>query len=773
MASPCPRPPRCSRGVPCLLALAVAACGVGGAGAGGSGVAVADLPGAGTGGTAPPTVTPAARGGRPLPGARGAGLAAERARDPTVAASALDDDDGAVAALASLARIGTAPALAAAVPRLDGPAVPAPETIAAFGLFDPDGFVAGDATVAPLLDRAERALWSHHVLADDPATRSATAFALARVGRARTARLVIQALAPAPNDPAFDPARAAVDLRLVEIACRRGIGDAPALVDAAAQALDAGDPSVRRAALAAIARCVPRLGAAAADRAEVLSPRIERARAGADASVAAAAYAALAALGDAPASRAVFEPFDGPEDPSVPGWVVVVRRVEALAAGGAAGRRRLAAALDDLDPATLSFPAAHAVAVALAALRTPVEGDGPAVEAAARLAERLAASPGPPGRARRERMTIACLAATTAAARGRAVEAAACEDDALPPAFARRQAVERWRSAAPGPARTKALLAFAADEDPTVAAFALGGLIDAGEARVRATVLAALRRDDPGVAAAAASVVGRWLHTRPAQDRAIVDALLDVAAPAPGDPRASAPWIEARLSAIDALDALLHAPPAQRRFAEAIVRRLSARTDEPHHAVRLAIRRALARHPDAVEKLAAAWAAAPGARAFEKAGGRIDPPPSMPARPRLRFDTDAGAFEVVLYGDLAPMNVTNLLSLAAGGFFDGLTFHRVVPGFVVQGGDPRGDGYGGPGYVVPCEWSNLAYDRGTVGIALAGKDTGGSQFFVTHVPAPHLEGRYTVVGRVTAGMDVVDRLLPYDRIARVVVLDGP
>jgi cyclophilin family peptidyl-prolyl cis-trans isomerase len=116
------------------------------------------------------------------------------------------------------------------------------------------------------------------------------------------------------------------------------------------------------------------------------------------------------------------------------------------------------------------------------------------------------------------------------------------------------------------------------------------------------------------------------------------------------------------------------------------------------------------------------------------------------------------------------LNQANLSHIARNGGFDGLRFHRVVSGFVVQGGDPRGDGYGGPGWIVPCEWSNLRYERGTVGIALAGKDTGGSQLFITHTPQQHLDGRYTIVGHVTEGLEVLDRLLPHDRIDRVEVL---
>ena len=107
-----------------------------------------------------------------------------------------------------------------------------------------------------------------------------------------------------------------------------------------------------------------------------------------------------------------------------------------------------------------------------------------------------------------------------------------------------------------------------------------------------------------------------------------------------------------------------------------------------------------------------------------------------------------------------------LARLAARSYYDGLTFHRVVPDFVAQGGDPRGDGWGGPGFTLRCELSPRRYLRGTVGMALAGKDTGGSQFFITHSMQPHLDGKYTIIGEVVAGMEVVDTLLPGDRILR-------
>lgn len=129
--------------------------------------------------------------------------------------------------------------------------------------------------------------------------------------------------------------------------------------------------------------------------------------------------------------------------------------------------------------------------------------------------------------------------------------------------------------------------------------------------------------------------------------------------------------------------------------------------------------------------------------------------------------TEKGEVRVELLVREAPMTVQNFVDLAKRGYFDGILFHRVVPNFVVQGGDPRGDGNGGPGYQIRCEINQVPYDRGAVGMALSGKDTGGSQFFFTHSPQPHLEGGYTVFGRVIGGMEVVDRLQRGDKILSV------
>jgi cyclophilin family peptidyl-prolyl cis-trans isomerase/HEAT repeat protein len=115
-------------------------------------------------------------------------------------------------------------------------------------------------------------------------------------------------------------------------------------------------------------------------------------------------------------------------------------------------------------------------------------------------------------------------------------------------------------------------------------------------------------------------------------------------------------------------------------------------------------------------------------------------------------------FEIELFGDDAIQTAANFVALADSGFYDDLTFHRVVPNFVVQGGCPRGDGWGDAGYTIRSEFNQHRYERGYVGIAHSGKDTGGSQFFVTLSAQPHLNGRYTIFGRVTKGMEVVDEI---------------
>ncbi|MGR9049866.1 peptidylprolyl isomerase [Halobacillus litoralis] len=128
---------------------------------------------------------------------------------------------------------------------------------------------------------------------------------------------------------------------------------------------------------------------------------------------------------------------------------------------------------------------------------------------------------------------------------------------------------------------------------------------------------------------------------------------------------------------------------------------------------------------------------------------------------------------IELYEEAAPNTVANFEKLANDEFYDGLTFHRVIPDFVIQGGCPNGTGAGGPGYTIKCETEGNPHkhERGSLSMAHAGKDTGGSQFFVCHSPQPHLDGRHTVFGKVIEGVDTVDRVRVGDVMQKVRVED--
>lgn len=133
--------------------------------------------------------------------------------------------------------------------------------------------------------------------------------------------------------------------------------------------------------------------------------------------------------------------------------------------------------------------------------------------------------------------------------------------------------------------------------------------------------------------------------------------------------------------------------------------------------------------------------------------------------------TEKGVFTIDLYPEEAPLTVDNFIKLAHDDYFNGIEVHRVVPNFVMQDGDPRGDGNGGPGWSIRCEINMRPFDRGAVGMALSGKDTGGSQWFVTHSPQPHLDGGYTVFGQVNEiGMKVVDNIVRGDKIISVKII---
>jgi len=152
-------------------------------------------------------------------------------------------------------------------------------------------------------------------------------------------------------------------------------------------------------------------------------------------------------------------------------------------------------------------------------------------------------------------------------------------------------------------------------------------------------------------------------------------------------------------------------------------------------------------------------------------------PPPMTIDPkktyRATIQTDRGDIELELYPQHAPKTVNNFVFLAREGFYDGVTFHRVIDDFVIQGGDPTGTGRGGPGYRFEDEVKGnpLRHETGVISMANAGPNTNGSQFFITHSSQPHLDGRHTVFGKVVGGMDVVNAIRQGDKMIKVMIAE--
>jgi len=138
--------------------------------------------------------------------------------------------------------------------------------------------------------------------------------------------------------------------------------------------------------------------------------------------------------------------------------------------------------------------------------------------------------------------------------------------------------------------------------------------------------------------------------------------------------------------------------------------------------------------------------------------------------PQVTIQTTKGNIVLELAEDDAPNTVANFISLAEKGYFDGLLFHRVLANFMIQGGDPKGTGTGGPGYVIADEFSpKQRHTRGVISMANAGPNTGGSQFFITHVATSWLDGKHAVFGKVTAGLEIVDAIQQGDKMIKVTV----
>ena len=152
--------------------------------------------------------------------------------------------------------------------------------------------------------------------------------------------------------------------------------------------------------------------------------------------------------------------------------------------------------------------------------------------------------------------------------------------------------------------------------------------------------------------------------------------------------------------------------------------------------------------------------------------------PEMVIDPKKKYtvsmNTDRGVIEIELYPEHAPVTVNNFVFLTRAGFYDGITFHRVIGNFMIQGGDPTGSGMGGPGYKFQDEVRNnpLKHETGVLSMANAGPNTNGSQFFITHSPQPHLNGKHTVFGKVTKGMEVVNAIRQGDKMIKVTVAEA-
>jgi cyclophilin family peptidyl-prolyl cis-trans isomerase/HEAT repeat protein len=289
---------------------------------------------------------------------------------------------------------------------------------------------------------------------------------------------------------------------------------------------------------------------------------------------------------------------------------------------------------------------------------------------------------------------------------------------------------------------------LAGDPEPVVRQALLSARLEGEEEGAAAA--AALNDGDPAVRATALG----WLAEHPSVPADEIVRAMD----GPGAER----LVDLRLSGVRALAALAAAHPAER-----------------HRLVDLLIE--LLRHPEWLVRREAS-------RALEGLGeeraaiGAVDTGWSIAVYRQLAertrddrwvdLETRHGTLRLRLACSEAPLTCSSFTHLVAQGFYDGLPFHRVVPNFVVQAGDPRGDGAGGPGFTIRDEYNLASYERGVIGMALAGPDTAGSQFFITLSPQPHLDGTYTAFGRVESGDEVLDRIEQGDRILRMTEVPG-
>lgn len=295
------------------------------------------------------------------------------------------------------------------------------------------------------------------------------------------------------------------------------------------------------------------------------------------------------------------------------------------------------------------------------------------------------------------------------------------------------------------------------DPDPRVQAEALGAIAAADTSdtthSLDALYLESLASADPIVRSAAITALGRH------RDAMYLSALMDAYARAQSDREN-----DAVLAAVDALATLA-------RTDSAVARSFFFRFPRSHDPV---VRATVARRFVSGNTWGAPTPSADRPLPWYEDIVRtlVAPILNGAPRPRASIRSASGDIQVELAADDAPLTVFNFMTLANSGYFNGkdAQWHRVVPNFVLQDGDPRGDGNGGPGYSIRDEINRLRYTRGALGMALSGPDTGGSQFFVTHSPQPHLDGGYTVFGYVTSGMSVADRVVQNEPIRGIDII---
>ena len=287
------------------------------------------------------------------------------------------------------------------------------------------------------------------------------------------------------------------------------------------------------------------------------------------------------------------------------------------------------------------------------------------------------------------------------------------------------------------------------DEDRRVISAVLRSLVTVRAPNAVDALLAHLSNSDVVVRKTAATLLGELEVSRAAE--ALATAYRDAAA--------DASYL-ARAAVVDALARIGGAPALET---------LRSAVEDPDWAVRIRA----AQHLTMLDPSSdAETAIRPAPLRFPLEAYRSPDLVTPSVSPHVFIDTDRGTIQIELAVNEAPLTCDNFMRLARSGFYNGLLVHRVVPNYVVQAGDPRGDSEGGPGYTVRDELSPLSFLRGTVGMALDWADTGGSQFFITTSPQPQLDARYPVFGKVIAGMEVVDQLQRGDVIRLVRVWDG-